>query len=290
MTTTDFFTYLLRDPRIANRRDGIFYVGKGRGNRSSEHEIEAARTQISAAQNTSERAHKLRILDELAESGLNPEIEIIAYSTFEGLTESDAFLVEAALIAALELKGSGNLVEGHGLRLLPHEAFNIAKDSGERVLPQDTRFVIVPVSNIWGGANLLGNLHGAGDPAVFENARHHWSALAEWRVSSIASAAGSDAPVVLLAVDSHPSDGNKCIVVGVFELSEAYLTGFTKGDYFKKDGSRVEPHPAWGFKRVEMVEERESVTTLREHLVGHAPMKSGSKALGKPQDRRYFNW
>lgn len=288
MTSQNYHVYLLRDPRIADRRNSIFYVGKGTGQRSRQHELEAARANILAEEESLQRTKKLQILAELAQAGLSPQIDFLAPSVTEGVTEAQAFLMEATLIAALEMKEAGNLVSGQKIRMIPADAKAFASTVDDVQLPEDAPLVIVPVSGIWGGANLLGNLWGSGEAEVWENARQLWSTIGQGMVHEISRRAGTDRPVALLAVDSHPEGGRRSVVVGVFELARAFESSDTKGGYEHKDGHWVQERPGWGFERVETDKESAHVGALRELLLGHSPLTDQGRHLEKPQDRRYY--
>jgi hypothetical protein len=290
VSNSTYYVYLLRDPRNDDRRTNIFYVGKGKNLRASQHELYAARLRLMAAPKSDEVRRKLAILDELADEGRAPEIDMVATSNFEGLKSDEAFLVEAALIATLEMTELGNEVLGHRIRLIPDSAYRVAALSKGVVLPGEPLFVGVPVSGIWGGANLLGNLLGGGDSEVWGNAEKNWSRIAPRRVDKIAAQANTDQPVILLALDSNPTDGKKCIVVGVFQLRSAQLSGLKKGGYADAKGHYVEEHDGWSFARVPNEHEAPIVASLRAELLGHSPIDAIKGPIRKPQDRSYFNW
>jgi len=89
-----YYVYLYVDPR-----DGQpFYVGKGRGNRALSH-----------LHDTTDTAKAKRIV-ELKKLAQDPIIEILKH----GMTEKEAFLVEAAAIDLLGLDELTNRVKGHG--------------------------------------------------------------------------------------------------------------------------------------------------------------------------------
>lgn len=97
----DFYVYGLIDPR--NHK--IFYIGKGSGNRVFEHEKEMG-------SDSSKENLKLDTIAEIRQADLEVE-KIIIHS---GLTESEAFAAEAALINAfnyLEANQLVNKVSGH---------------------------------------------------------------------------------------------------------------------------------------------------------------------------------
>lgn len=91
-----YYVYLLIDPR-----DGkVFYVGKGKGGRCSDH---------SASDDGLAKASKIA---EIEGAGLTPQIDIIRH----GLeNEAEAFLVESAVIDAYGLGNLTNIAPGHGV-------------------------------------------------------------------------------------------------------------------------------------------------------------------------------
>lgn len=100
MSLGEFYVYGLIDPRT----DKIFYIGKGKGNRVFEHEIESLNSPYSDKL-------KLKTISEIKKEGL--EVKIIINSN---LTEDEAFASEAALINAFNYVfdiGLTNIVSGH---------------------------------------------------------------------------------------------------------------------------------------------------------------------------------
>lgn len=99
-----WYVYALRDPRTG----GIFYVGKGVGNRVYQHARHAKRV----TGQTSDQL-KLVTIHEIHDARLDVGVEIIRHRIPD---ESTAYEVEAAVIDALSLNASdlANLVSGHG--------------------------------------------------------------------------------------------------------------------------------------------------------------------------------
>ena len=94
-----YYVYKLIDPRDGS----VFYIGKGKGDRVFAH-CEAAMD----SPDEETQSLKIRTIKEILNEGLAP-INIIAR---HGMTEDEAFLVEATLIDnTLEL---ANVVSGHG--------------------------------------------------------------------------------------------------------------------------------------------------------------------------------
>jgi len=85
----DYYVYALRDPRAER---GIFYVGKGKGDRVYQHAREALKVDGESSQSL-----KLNTINEIRAQGLQVGVEIIRHK----LTEPEAFEVEAAVIDTL---------------------------------------------------------------------------------------------------------------------------------------------------------------------------------------------
>ncbi len=93
-----FYVYLLRDPETQQ----VFYVGKGKGNRVFDH--------ANAAINDPIPAEKLDRIRAIHDKGFTVQYDILRH----GLTEKEAFEVEAALIDYLGVENLTNQVQGHG--------------------------------------------------------------------------------------------------------------------------------------------------------------------------------
>lgn len=92
-----FYVYLLIDPRT----EEVFYVGKGLGNRVFHHVSQARH--LAGDSNKSERIRDIQM------AGLEVTYRIHRH----GLSEKEAFEVEAALIDFVGLPELANAVEGH---------------------------------------------------------------------------------------------------------------------------------------------------------------------------------
>ena len=88
-----YYVYLYVDPRD----DKPFYVGKGRGRR------------VLAHLSTRGESRKARVLEELREAGLEPQLDILARELAD---EETALRIEAAVIDLLGLDNLTNLVRG----------------------------------------------------------------------------------------------------------------------------------------------------------------------------------
>lgn len=92
-----YYVYLLSDPQTGE----VFYVGKGMGNRIFAH--------LNAALTRSDVTDKLDKIRAILATGQEVHHRIIRH----GLTEKEAFEVEAALIDFIGLEDLTNLIQGH---------------------------------------------------------------------------------------------------------------------------------------------------------------------------------
>jgi hypothetical protein len=93
----NYYVYLLKDPTTHE----VFYVGKGKGNRITSHNLEA----LVYGEKRSEKLEKIRAI-----TGSNREVELVVLR--HGLTEKEAFEVEAAVIDLLDGTLT-NIMGGH---------------------------------------------------------------------------------------------------------------------------------------------------------------------------------
>lgn len=92
-----YYVYFLRDPRTTE----VFYVGKGMGNRVFEH--------VACALTDAFESDKLDRIRAIEKSGNSVEHFVLRH----GLTEHDAFEVEAAVIDFIGMPNLSNLQSGH---------------------------------------------------------------------------------------------------------------------------------------------------------------------------------
>jgi len=92
-----YYVYLLIDPTI----DKVFYVGKGTGNRIFAH--------INSAISSPLESDKLDKIRSIQSKGSEIKYAIIRH----GLTEQEAFEIEAALIDFIDIRELTNIVVGH---------------------------------------------------------------------------------------------------------------------------------------------------------------------------------
>lgn len=278
------YVYLLCDPRKPHFPENVFYVGKGTGSRADAHRIAAITSDVEENDPA-----KLALLREIDAAGVVPEIRVIANKDLSGISDDQAFDIEAALIAVLGLNTLVNQVSGHRLTLIPSELFNGEKrDAAE--LPADVRAVYVPVSGLWGGVDYAGTILSAQDGEVWENARRTWSRFGSDRVDRIAAAAGTLLPVLLLALARDPAGSTRNVVVGVFELSRVHKSNDPrdqKGGGTRTDGSPIPLYSGWVFERVHTDEESDWTSYTRRVLLGRELTWNGSP-VERPQDRSYL--
>ena len=103
------YVYALFDPREPAAGRKPFYIGKGVGNRCFQH----AELEADLADDLLQPmglSTKLAALRSIRQSALAPDIEIVRH----GMSEKEAFAVEAALIEFIGLETLTNVVTGHG--------------------------------------------------------------------------------------------------------------------------------------------------------------------------------
>jgi hypothetical protein len=96
-----WYVYLYFDPREDPNTRRPFYVGKGVGNRAFAHLHHIDDSEA-------EEPKKVKRIAEIRERGREPEIEILRF----GLTEGQAFLVEASVIDCIGLDHLTNEIRG----------------------------------------------------------------------------------------------------------------------------------------------------------------------------------
>lgn len=92
MSTSEYYVYALMDPRGNPARP--FYVGKGQGNRNSSHLMEV------------ESTSKGRRIEAIRAAGHEPVSQILV----SGLSEAQAYLLEAQLIGAFGTESTGGIL------------------------------------------------------------------------------------------------------------------------------------------------------------------------------------
>lgn len=92
MATNFYYVYALKDPRSSPAKP--FYIGKGTGSRAYDHLV------------IPDRTRKYARIQEIIYSGVRPLVDILV----EDLTESQAFRLEAELIAAFGTEETGGLL------------------------------------------------------------------------------------------------------------------------------------------------------------------------------------
>lgn len=224
--TDKYYVYLLRDPREADYHRSIFYIGKGTRVRALRHRTDALvalgiQDDPSEVDGEVQRAKDNR-LREIHDAGLEEVIDVLVGPAMEPIAETTAFAVESALIEVLghgQLNGLTNRVRGHKMRLMPARSLSVGSQAKEVELPSDIAAVIVPINGIWGGRDYAGTLLQTSDKEVWENSRRTWSRVSAARQRTIIDRAGTDNPVLLLALAADPSGTNANIIVGVYPIS-----------------------------------------------------------------------
>lgn len=309
-TPRDRYVYLLRDPRIEDDRANIIYVGVGIGNRALDHIAEAkahikriadeAMKVINARQglvygsvNDPDRAEQVQELEEAEEvrieadakldliadilnAGLDVRIDTIHRKKGTYLTQAEAFLVEAGLIAALDMKGFGNAIAGHHLAIAPESVFTKASKAVEVDIPAGHQGIIVPLAP-WpiDYERFGGHLLAAPEDYLWERGRRRWRNTALHVAADFEDAIANPSRVTptVIIITKNPLGGRGNIVVGVHQL--AALNEIGGGDEL------------WEYWRTEPAKEDASTTALRDKLLGNT-LRIDGRLVTNRENRTYF--
>lgn len=293
-----YYVYLLRDPRESDFHRSIFYVGKGTGTRALDHRADALLALGIQDDSSDIDAEVLRAKEDrlcaIHSAGYVEEIDVLIDPSRAPIEEATAFAVEAALIEVLgqgRLVGLTNRIRGQRLRLVPGKALSVGQTAQEVELPAGVAAVIVPVNGIWGGRDYAGTLIQASDDEIWENSRRTWSRFSIEKQRPISDHAGTDNPVLLLALAPDPNMEQKNIIVGVYRLAsvrESADEADRKGGCWtggrEGHGRWVEEYNGWVLERDEQAPQISAALLHNVLTVNGAP-------LPRPQDRRYVgNW
>lgn len=154
-----YYVYRLIDPRNGE----TFYVGKGKGNRLFAHVNDALKNyegENLLEQDEDDTSAKIKQIREIRSSGL----EVIHIVQRYGLSEKEAFEVEAALIDCYP--GLTNIQSGYSSDRGVNNAELLQRDLSyeEFEEPNDLKYCIIKINNYW--------LTECGD--VYETVRKHW--------------------------------------------------------------------------------------------------------------------
>ena len=154
-----YYVYRLIDPRNGQ----TFYVGKGKGNRLYVHINDALKNfdgESYIDKDEDEISAKIKIIREIRTAGL----EVIHVIQRYGMTENEAFEVEAALIDCYA--GLTNLQSGHYSDRGVNNAEVLQRElSYEEFEDQpDLKYCIIKINNYW--INDRGN--------IYDTVRMHW--------------------------------------------------------------------------------------------------------------------
>ena len=151
-----YYVYALIDPRD----EKVFYIGKGTDERLFCHEKESDKSPES-------QIEKLKKIEEIEKNALNVKRVILHY----GLTESQAFAAEAALINLLNFKQEtklSNIVAGHGV----HEALTVEdfelRHGAERLKAEDIKhnILVIKINQLF--------YWGMSEEEIYEATRGNW--------------------------------------------------------------------------------------------------------------------
>lgn len=154
-----YYVYRLIDPRNGE----TFYVGKGKGNRLFAHVNDALKNyegENLLEQDEDDTSAKIKQIREIRSSGL----EVIHIVQRYGLSEKEAFEVEAALIDCYP--GLTNIQSGYSSDRGVNNAELLQRDLSYEKFeePNDLKYCIIKINNYW--------LTECGD--VYETVRKHW--------------------------------------------------------------------------------------------------------------------
>ena len=275
------YVYILRDPREKDFRRSIFYVGKGARLRAAAHRSDALQALGIADDSTDVDTATIRAkeerLNEIRAAGLTEEIDVLVAPSGAPIAEDTAYAVESALIEVLGhggLEGLTNQVAGHHLRLERESVFSASDHAAEVELPAGVAAVIVPVNGIWGGGDYAGTLVRADDEQIWENSRRTWSSFASIRQQTISDRAGTDNPVLLLALAKDPHGSKANMIVGAYPL-----TAVQQSD--RDEDRKGSGQKGWFFER------DEGSLEIQDRLVGNV-LTVGGVPQSRPQDRSYI--
>lgn len=292
-TAGAYFVYILRDPRIKDRRKSILYVGKGTGTRPADHVAEARRDLLQAldvVEGTEERADinfKLDRLRKILQAEKLPIVELILHRNGEPMDNDSAFLVEAGIIAALGMTEFGNKVKGHDLALVPENVFNRALSVVRKEIdPEYGGFVIPLTPNEGDKVRFAGHLSAAPDDYIWGRTTGDWTPVGAKPLRRLENMMDGDHPPIILSVSSHPFGVTQGIIIAVNQLTRAYESA-RKIQNFRKDGTAKKPYFAWRLERASLQDEHRSTTALRNELLGHALVDNGDE-LRPSQSFTYF--
>ena len=151
-----FYVYLLIDPRD----DRIFYVGKGTGSRCFSHISEARKT----TRDSKGDYEKLATIRAIEDSGEAVGIEILRH----GLTEGEAFHLEAATMDLLGFSDLDNQVVGHGTRVRGRMSVDdVNAQYGARLVEFDPSHRVILIRS-------RRFKHGMDDNALYDTTRMWW--------------------------------------------------------------------------------------------------------------------
>lgn len=252
------YVYLLTDPRRGNE---VFYIGRGVGDRASQHVKDAHKWERDGRQETANPNKLSRILD-IETEGFGVGIEILR----RDLSVAQAKIVESAAIDLVGLDVLENEVGGHDAQRSSWATHNALAASGIKALDSNIAAIVVGVSGLHGGATALDGFLGADQNDVLANAEKFWKVGPEKR-RELTSRCGEEL-VVLVALQEKTS-----LVLGIWEV-----TGLTPED------------DKWRFTTADSTSK--AIEQLRQRHLLHRianPANPGQK-FTQQVGVRYLNW
>lgn len=147
-----YYVYILNDPRSGRP----FYVGKGRGSRINQHELEALEA-------NSDEVGKIKKIHEIRKAGEKVEY-VIARSGLK--TSAQAFEVECALIDYIGMSNLTNIVSGHNSAecgLMSLEEYEIMYQAEEAIFNEPV--LLININHLYSKSK---------DVDLYEITRKYW--------------------------------------------------------------------------------------------------------------------
>ena len=231
---------------------GFFYVGKGLGSRAYAHETEVG------------ESAKIDKIQEIKESGHLPIVERVAFKGRTGLSEAEAFRLEAALIWALRPQLT-NVVSGHSLGFIREKSDEIIQKAVSINFEGNIPAVFVWTAGARGGGSISHDFIAPDEAVVWENTRNWW-VIGRGKLSALDRELAAGRTVDLISVTNGKIGGRGTvnIVNGVFQISGYCLNEVGRKASFIRKSREIEDV---------------AVTKLRNELLGNQLLFDGEIAI-----------
>lgn len=248
MVANDYYVYRLVDRHApAAPGQGVFYIGKGRGQRFADHFVEARaaeavreelRSDLERLPDTDEAATTAKIdrINELLARPGSIRVDIVS----RDLSEQAALAIEAAAIDIIGIDHLTNRVRGHHSQCQPLRALEISEKAQNVALTDDA--IVVPVGGVWAPGDRIEGLSTLDEQAVWENACQRWPMSAKTR-KGIEDRSEAGDPVLLVAVHRKYLTAERS--------SPSVLAGIVMGEWYVR-GAESCGDGHWRFVRHEL--------------------------------------